>query len=113
VRSVLNADGTPATNGIRAGEEVVPIFDENNNSWYSKDLIPVYEVEWLETDKDFVMQRYQTIRIGENIYILKGKDDSVVRTKDNPNKATLSINGVWFNNRGKKPYSMARNCMVL
>ena len=26
--------------------------------------IPVYEVEWIETDKDFVEQLYQTVRIG-------------------------------------------------
>jgi hypothetical protein len=45
------------------------------------------------------MQRYSSIRIGENIYIINGKDENVVRSKDNPNYATLSINGVYFKNR--------------
>jgi hypothetical protein len=38
--------------------------------------------------------------------VLKGLDKEVVRTKDEPNKATLSVNGVWFNNRGGEPFSM-------
>lgn len=113
VRSYTNAQGTPATDGIRAGEEVTPGYPENHWYRYNNKLIPVYEVEWLETDSDFVMQRYQTIRIGNEIYILKGKDESVIRTQDDPKKATLSINGVWFNNRGSDPFSMVLNCMVL
>ena len=110
VRS-CNPDGTPATDGIRAGEEVTPGFPEY--SYYKRDLIPVYEVEWIETDKKFVEQRYSTVRIGSEIYILKGIDENVVRTKDAPNKATLSVNGVWFNNRGREPFSMVQKCMVL
>ena len=111
IRSYTNRDGTPSTNGIRAGEEITPIQDDDNR-WYKKDILPVYEVEWLEADKEGVMQRYSTIRIGTEIYILQGKEN-VVRTKDNPKKATLSVNGIWFNNRGRKPYSMVLNCMVL
>lgn len=110
VRS-YNQDGTPATDGIRAGEEVTPGYPEQH--WYNKDLIPVYEVEWIETDKNFVEQRYSTVRIGSEIYVLKGLDKEVVRTKDEPNKATLSVNGVWFNNRGGEPFSMVQKCMVL
>jgi hypothetical protein len=59
----------------------------------------VYDVEWLETDKDFVMQRYNSIRIGEDIYIIRGKDENVIRTKDNPNMCSLTVNGVFFLNR--------------
>ena len=110
VRS-YNQDGTPATDGIRAGEEVTPGYPGQH--WYQRDLIPVYEVEWIETDKDFVEQRYSTVRIGSEIYILKGKDENVIRTKDAPNKATLTVNGVWFNNRDDEPFSMVQKCMVL
>ena len=106
-----NPDGTPATDGIRAGEEVTPGFPEYG--YYKRDLIPVYEVEWIETDKKFVEQRYSTVRIGSEIYILKGIDENVIRTKDAPNKATLSVNGVWFNNRCSEPFSMVQKCMVL
>ena len=111
VRSYETAMGTPATDGIRAGEEVVPGYPEHY--WYDNNLIPVYEVEWIETDKDFIEQRYSSVRIGEEIYILNGKDENVIRTKDFPEKAFLTVNGVWFNNRGSKPYSMVLNCMVL
>ena len=112
VRSVTSSQGTPLTSGIRAGEEVTPGYPESH--WYKQqNIIPVYEVEWIEVDKNFVMQRYSTVRIGEEIYILRGKDEKVVRTKDNPSKCTLSINGVWFNNRGSEPYSMVSACMVL
>ena len=113
VRSVTNECGGPATNGIRAGEEITPGYPEQHWYKYSNDLIPVYEVEWIETDKDFVMQRYSTVRIGEEIYILKEESDNVIRTKDAPDKCGLTVNGVWFNNRSGEPYSMVQACMVL
>ena len=104
-----DACGNPLTLGLRAGEEVTPGFPEQH--WDKKDVLPVYEVEWIETDKDFIMQRYSTIRIGHEIYILTGKDENVIRTKDAPNKCTLSVNGIWLNNRNKEPYSMVKACM--
>lgn len=112
VRS-LEHHGVPATDGIRAGEEVSPGYPEEYWTKYGNEIIPVYEVEWIETDKDFIEQRYQTVRIGQDIYIIKGKDDTVIRTKDAPEKAKLTVNGVWFCNRDKEPYSMVLNCMVL
>jgi len=44
---------------------------------------------------------------------LHGKDSDAIRTKDAPNEVKLTVNGVWFNNRGAEPYSMVINCMVL
>ena len=76
-------------------------------------LIPVYEVEWLETDKDFVMQRYSSVRIGGDIYIINGKDENVIRSKDNPNYASLTVNGVYFTNRTSEPYSLMLECADL
>ena len=111
VRGLVDSCGKPLTTGIRAGEEVTPGFPDEPR--YNSNLIPVYEVEWIETDKKFVMQRYSTIRIGSEIYILNGEDKNVIRTKDAPTKCGLSVNGVWFNNRSRKPYSMVRACMVL
>lgn len=101
----------PLTNGIQAGKEVTPGFPDTGKTL--RELIPVYEVEWLETDKDFVMQRYKTVRIGEEIYILTGKDEEVIRTKQNPSYCSLSINGIYFLNRGLKPYSMVLACSHL
>lgn len=113
VRGLSTSCGVPATDGIRAGEEITPGYPEQHWYRYDHNIIPVYEVEWIETDKDFVMQRYSTVRIGDNIYILRGKDENVIRTKDAPDKCSLSVNGVWFNNRSGEPYSMVTACMVL
>lgn len=113
VRSFEGAAGTPMTDGIRAGEEVVPDFPESNWLRYDNQLIPVYEVEWVETDKDFNLQRYKTVRIGQEIYILYGRDDTAIRSKDDPSFCTLSVNGVYFNNRGSRPYSLVMACMSI
>lgn len=104
--------GIPNTDGVQAGVEVTPGYPDSKNG-VVHELIPVYEVEWLETDKDFVMQRYKTIRIGEQIYILKGKDDQVMRSQSNPTHCGLSVNGIYFLNRGVKPYSMVLACAHL
>ena len=112
VRSLSN-QGIPSTDGIKAGKEVaVPGYPTNSMGKY-RDLIPVYEVEWLETDKDFIMQRYETVRIGESIYILKGKNENVMRSTDNPSQCSLSVNGVCFLNRGSDPYSLVLACSHL
>lgn len=92
-------------------EEMIPGYPENDTHKFN--LIPVYDVEWLDTDKDFVMQRYNTIRIGEEYYILRGIDKNVVRSQDNPNFCGLSINGVYFLNRSRQPYSLILKCAHL
>lgn len=91
-----------------------PLPGYPDNTFASRfQLIPVYEVEWIEVDKDFVMQRYQTIRIGNEIFILKGIDESVVRSADNPKYCGLSVNGVVFLNRSNQPYSLVLACAGL
>ena len=113
VRSFSNSDGTPATDGIMAGKEIVPGYPTGPYNSYNYKLIPVYEVEWIETDSDFVMQRYQTIRIGESIYVLKGLDKNVIRSHDNPSYCSLSVNGIYFINRNSEPYSLMLACANL
>lgn len=109
VKLGTNKEGLPITNGIQAGVEVTPGYPSTNTSKYHE-LIPVYEVEWIEVDKDFVMQRYETIRIGEEIYVLRGKNDKVIRSKSNPSYCSLSVNGVYLLNRGTEPYSLVLAC---
>ena len=101
-----------STMGIRAGEEIAIIGSPDEQYRY-RDLIPVYEVEWLETNKHCIMQRYKTIKIGNDIYILVGKDDSVIRSIDNPNYCSLSINGIYNANRSNQPYSLVLACANL
>ena len=72
--------------------------------------IPVYEVEWIETDKDFVEQLYQTVRIGQDICILRGKKEDVVRSQDEPSRCSLTVNGVYFDNRNDEPFSLVLAC---
>ena len=76
-------------------------------------LIPVYDVEWLETKDDIEMIRYNTVRIGQDIFILRGEDKTAIRSKDNPNFCTLSVNGVYFLNRSQQPYSLILKCAHL
>lgn len=110
VKMKTNNNGVPVTDGIQAGIEVTPGFPTNAGE---QQLIPVYEVEWLETDENDVMQRYETICIGNEIYILKGKNDKVMRSKSNPNYCSLSVNGVYFLNRNSEPYSLVLACTHL
>lgn len=104
--------GVPVTDGLMAGTEVTPGYPDYRDG-ILHELIPVYEVEWTETDKDFVMQRYSTIRIGEDVYILRGKDENVMRSQSNPTYCSLSVNGIYFLNRGIKPYSLVLACAHL
>jgi hypothetical protein len=55
----------------------------NNRTW---DMIPVYEVEWIDWVKDkkgkFKGNRYTVTRIGSDIYILDGEDKDMQRDAD-------------------------------
>ena len=109
--SIYGTSYSEVINGIEDTEESLPGYPSREFTRYQ--LMPVYEVEWIETDDDFIMQRYQTIRIGESIFILIGKDKTAVRSKDNPNYCSLSINGVYFLNRSQQPYSLILKCASL
>lgn len=112
VRSYRGVNGTPSTNGIRAGEEVIPGYPVQDTI-FNYNFIPVYEVEWLDVDKDGIMQRYKTVRIGERIYIIYGKDEDIIRSHDNPSYCSLTVNGIYFLNRGNEPFSIVKACAKL
>lgn len=108
--------GAPLTGGLEAGKEVVPGFPLDHYNTYNYKLLPVYEIEWLDVDKEdgkFVMNRYEGVRISNDVYILTGKSENVIRTKDNPTHCTLSVNGLFFVNRNMEPYSLVEACMPL
>lgn len=117
VRSMSNqATGAPITDGLEAGKEVIPGFPTDYYETYNYKLIPVFEVEWIDVDKegeDYVENRYEGVKIGESIYILTGKSLDVVRTKDNPTHCGLSVNGLFFVNRSNEPYSLVLACSHL
>ena len=103
--------GVPSSTGLMR-EQITPGYPTSSNNRH-RELIPVYEVEWIEVDDDFVMQRYETIRIGQSVYILKGKNTKVSRSISNPSHCNLSVNGIYFLNRGAEPYSLVLACSHL
>lgn len=117
VRTFTNqATGYPATDGIDAGQEIVPGFPADEYRVTNYKLIPVYEVEWTETRKEdgkFVMDRYEGVRIGESIFIHSDISQNVVRTKDNPSFCTLSTSGIYYSNRSAEAYSLVLACANL
>lgn len=117
VRAMNNATtGAPITDGLEAGKEVIPGFPTDYYETYNYKLIPVFEVEWIDVDKegdDFIENRYEGVKIGQSIYILTGKSPDVIRTKDNPSKCGLSVNGLFFVNRSNEPYSLVLACSHL
>jgi regulator of replication initiation timing len=87
----------------------LPYLDGRN---YSYNLVPVYEVEWLTTNKETVdgktiyrMDRYSGVRVGENIYIDMGKDEPI-RSVENPYECFNTINGMFYSDRNGNPYSL-------
>lgn len=52
------------------------------------------------------MYRYESVRIGSKIYIPLGKSENIVRSMDNPNICSLSVNGIFYSDRNNDPYSL-------
>lgn len=110
----------PISQHVGDGVSITPGFpgdgDEYQRSYYNR-FIPVYEVEWIESEKNgknsFRLERYRAIRIGESIYINKGKDEKAIRTIDDPDYVGLSMNGIFFCTRENKPFSLVLACAGL
>lgn len=72
-------------------------------------LIPVYEVEWIDSikeGKEYKGNCYKVTRVGGDIYILEGEDETMVRDLDSPNEPRLNVNGLWYTNGHGAPYSL-------
>lgn len=104
-----------AIHGILGGLEVIPSnMSERSDTHYNQNVIVVYEVEWLEYNKEKkCLDRYEGVRIGESIYITRGKSEHVVRTVDAPGKCGLSVNGLFFLDTNGEPFSLIVNTMSL
>ena len=110
-------DGQPFPVSQHVGDDinVTPGLPEEGNHRLNY-FIPVYEVEWIETEKEngvWVKNRYRTVRIGESIYVTYGKDENAVRSIDDPTNVKLSVNGIFFTNRNNKPFSLVLQCADL
>ena len=94
--------------GILAGVGVYP-FENEKREFRRYDLIPVYDVEWIDSKKEgdkLIGYTYQVTRIGNDIYILEGNNMPMPRDIDAPNEPRLSINGLWYTNGHGSPYSL-------
>lgn len=92
---------------ILGGLEVHPLWSGDNSSYTNSNLITVYDVEWIEIDyKTGVQTRHEGSKIGDTIYITKGENDDIVRSKDAPNKCRLSVNGLFFLDKNGEPNSI-------
>lgn len=72
-------------------------------------LIPVYEVEWIDStkkDNKIVGKCYSITRIGSDIYVTRDVDDELPHDIDSPEIPRLSINGLWYTNGHGAPYSL-------
>ena len=109
LRSYDSITGNTMSDGVLGGFEVTPLLPfERDTSKYFR-VFPTYEVEWLKTEKEdgeFVVNRYEGVRIGTNIYIPKGKSDNIVRSIDDKKSATLSVNGIFYSDRNGDPFSL-------
>lgn len=111
LRSYDSTTGNTMSDGILGGFEITPLLPfERNTSKYFR-VYPVYEVEWLKSEKDkkskeYKTYRYEGVRIGTHIYIPTGKVEDVIRSMDEPNNCTLSVNGIFYSERNGDPFSI-------
>lgn len=101
--------GDGSSDGVLGGFEVTPLLPFEKTSSKEYRVYPVYEVEYLKTEKekgDFIVNRYSGTRIGSKIYILTGKVEDVTRSIDDPKDCTLSINGIFYSDRNGDPFSL-------
>ena len=109
LRSYDSITGNTMSDGILGGFEVTPLLPyERNTSKYFR-VFPCYEVEWLKSEKEngkFVVNRYEGVRIGTNIYIPKGKVENITRSIDDDRSASLSVNGLFYSDRNGDPFSL-------
>ena len=108
----LNITSIPSV-GILGGLEVHPVLPYETDSYSAhQNTITVYECEWLEYDGD-KYHRYEGIKIGEDIFICRGKAEHVVRSQSNPDYCTLTVNGMFFSDKNGQPFSLMLNTMAL
>ena len=111
-RPIMEGEGA----GLDAGKGIVPGFPADTYESFNYKLLPVYETEWIDIDKEgdeYVQNRYEGVRIGQSIYVLTGKSENVIRTKDAPTKCGLSVNGIYLVNRDNVPQSLVLQCAHL
>lgn len=97
--------------GILGGLEVYPMQNKDRIITNAK-VWEVYECEWLEY-KEGTLYRHEGVRIGGEIYIVRGESKTVIRSISNPKECSLSINGIFFEDKNGMPFSIMLSTMDL
>lgn len=108
IQSLGSRCGDYRNAGLLDGTGVYPM---NKTGYPEKwDMIPVYEVEWIDYEKQkngkIKGNRYEVVRIGSEIYILRGEDKNLVRDMDATNEVRLQLNGMYYTDGLGAPYSL-------
>lgn len=103
--------------GILGGLEATPILPWDSTGQYNYQDMPVigvHIVEWLEYDKkNDHTTRKEGIKIGEDIYVIRGESKYLSRSESRPKEATLSVNGLFFLDKNGSPFSVMLSTMDL
>lgn len=102
--------------GLDSAKGIVPGFPSDTYESFNYKLFPVYEVEWVDVDKEgdsYIQNRYEGIKIGSSIYIPRGKSKNIIRSTDAPTKCGLSVGGIFLVNRDMVPQSLVLQCAAL
>ena len=104
-----------STPGILGGMEAHPIRENRGASAIAKEnTYEVYECEWIEYDKEKErLTRHEGVKIGTEIYIVRGESKNITRSISNPNDCSLSINGLFFSDKNGDPFSILLSTMDL
>lgn len=104
-----------STPGILGGLEAHPIRENRGAAAIAKEnTYEVYECEWIEYDKEKErLTRHEGVKIGTEIYIVRGESENITRSISNPNDCSLSINGIFFSDKNGDPFSILLSTMDL
>ena len=104
-----------STPGILGGMEAHPIRENRGAAAIAQEnTYEVYECEWIEYDKEKDrLTRHEGVKIGPEIYIVRGESENIVRSVSNPNDCSLSINGIFFSDKNGDPFSILLSTMDL
>lgn len=120
---------------LRSGADLELYYNDTDPLWGQKsytnlDVVEVFHVEWLalndvsytpedqenETQvegyqakvmkKSYRTDRYEGIRIAGSVYLNAGKSNHVTRSESRPYECALSYNGIAYNDRNGKPFSL-------
>jgi len=110
IRSFDTVTNGTVSDGILGGFEITPLLPFERATSKHFRLFPTYEVEWIKTEKGdngkYIMNRYEGVRIGTNIYIPIGLSKNIIRSMDTPSDCTLSVNGIFYSDRNGDPFSL-------